>query len=217
MTILAAATPTVEDGKTFAGFSDGAVVSLNASTGEVLHASWVGEGRYPDIASSVAVDGNMIFVSGFERPFLALNHDFSATMWSKEIGASSMPLIHDKVVYHPGVDGTLRAFDVLTGDLKWSWRADSRAALTQPILVNNSLLVGSSGQGMALLGLEDGRLLWETPPTIPLNGIVGQPEVSGNQIIALSSAGNLFSFEFPTSQPTGLGCPKLFCEWANDE
>lgn len=199
---LYAAPPAVlVDDEVVLGFSDGSVVSLDATTGEVRWERAVGEGRYPDLVAAPTAWRNDIFASGYFEPFVAIDRETRNVRWRLDYGAANAALLdtraEEAVLYHPGTDGVLRAVVARTGEEVWAWDSETPGALTTPVATDAGLVVGSSDGQIYLVDASTGKLLWRYHEEVRLQGVTGMPSVSGRQLLFVTNAGYLHSMLSP--------------------
>jgi outer membrane protein assembly factor BamB len=95
------------------------------------------------------------------------------------------------VIFHLGGhdEGALTAFDVTTGDLKWSWKGDG-PGYGSPVLADfgGTRQIVTITQGK-LVGVDSasGALLWERPFVSPNNTNSNTPVVAGDLLIVSSN------------------------------
>ena len=183
-----------------AGFSDGALISLSADTGDPQWSRRVGEGAYPDLIAPAMVLNDEIIVAGYSEPLLAMDRETQSVRWRMDIGGPSEAVSDGERLVHGGGDGILRSIDSQTGDLLWEWDSDTGASLTRPVPTEAGLLIGASAGSVYLIS-DDGELLWSYDPGHFLAGITSAPAVDGRQAVVLTNAGNLISFIVPDAGP----------------
>ncbi|HMV67719.1 MAG TPA: PQQ-binding-like beta-propeller repeat protein, partial [Myxococcota bacterium] len=208
--LYAAPQPVLARGELLVGFSDGALVSLDPADGDVAWLLRVGEGKYPDIVASPASDGDdLVFVSGYFEPTVALDLDSRKVRWTAEFGAAaSARVVQDgerRLMVHPGTDGKLRAFDTVTGDPAWTWDSLTDGSLTAPEPTDLGLLVGSTAGTLTLLDPHDGSERWHYEPLRILDGVSSAPAVRGRQIVFVTNAGRLYSMVAPRPERVWAG------------
>ena len=180
------------------GFSDGSIVALDASTGDVHWNRRIGEGAYPDLVADPIWHNGTLFVSGYFKPFIALDVESSTLQWRHEVGSASTPVVTSSgFVLHPGTDGVLRAYEIVTGDLKWMWDSLSQAALTSPAPTEAGLLIGVGDGTLFLIDDATGKETWRYRNDFILQGITATPVVSGRQAIFVTNAGWIQSLLSP--------------------
>lgn len=203
LALYAAPDPTPVGDDVLMGFSDGTIVAIDQATGDLEWARRVGEGRYADLVAAPAVLARDIFVSGYLQPLVALDVETRAVRWRADVGAAGTPLAIDLdgvgMLFHPGVDGVLRAYVALTGAEKWRWDSGSGGALTAPVATEAGLLVGSADGSLHLVDEDTGAELWSYDRDHQLNGVSAAPTVAGRQLLFTTNAGRLYSMLAPVA------------------
>lgn len=197
LALYAAPGAVVDSGEVIVGFSSGALVALDALDGTLTWSLNVGEGRYPDLVAAPTVAGSDLFVSGYFKPLLAVDRESHSVRWRAEAGAAYPVLVDDGTVYHPGTDGVLRAFSVLTGAEKWAWSSGTTAALTEPQITTAGLVIAASGGSIYLIDPDTGKLKWMWNEPELLEGVTATPAIDGRQLVFLSNSGILYSLVVP--------------------
>ncbi len=213
LTLYAAPAVALSGDQVLVGFSDGSLAALDHETGDVLWDLRIGEGRYPDLVAPPLVEGGMVYASGYLTPLVALDLQTRTVRWRLDAGSAAAALLVDtaggRLLMHPGTDGTLRAVDPVTGDVRWSWDSDSGAALTEPVLTEAGLVVASSGGDLALVDPDDGALLWRRQGERALLGLTAAPLVAGRQLLFTTNAGRIHAMISPRA-------PRLWRRPASD-
>ncbi|MFT6817893.1 MAG: outer membrane protein assembly factor BamB [Myxococcota bacterium] len=196
--------PAVRGAFLYAGFSDGAVVALNAETGDSVWEAQVGEGEYPDLVAGLVAHGGDIYVSGYFAPFAAVETTNESVRWRVEAGSAATPLLNstlaEPVFYHPSSDGHLRAVVARTGEVLWDWDSGKTGALTEITTTDAGLLFGVADGGIYIVDPETGDEVWRYRGQRQLNGVSVAPTVSGRQVMFVTNAGRLISMLTPTGR-----------------
>lgn len=195
--LFGAGRPLVQEDRIVVGFSDGAVLQLAKSTGEVLEKTYNGEGRYPDVIAQPTVVQGGVLVSGFEQPSYKGSED--SILWSKNFGSVQHAVVdpfegNQTMVYHAGSDGLLRKIDTTSGAVLWEWDSKTGAALTAPTLFGESLLVASHVGGLYLID-RNGQEHWRSRLDYRQTGYMQAPLVSDCTIHTLSAKGFLEQYD----------------------
>ncbi len=200
--LFGAPSPTRAGDLLLSGHSDGTLVALNLSDGELAWQRRVGEGRYPDlIAPALGVDDG-ILVAGYTAPLLALDLESHAVRWRlDEVGAAERMLRDGDEVFVSGVDGKLRAVNLRTGELRWTWDSKTGGSLSEPVLTEAGLLVGAAVGGLSLVDRATGQTTWTLELGHDLDGVSAPPAVSGDEAWVLTNAGNLVHLVVPGPPP----------------
>lgn len=194
--------PVVVDRTVLCGFSDGSLVALDVSRGDISWERSVGEGRYPDLVAAPIAAGTDVFASGYFAPLVAIDRKTLRVRWRVDHGSASPPALWTDadgqvVLLHPGTDGTLRAIVALTGELRWSWDSGSTGALTTPQITPAGVMLGSSEGGLWLVDPATGTTAWTYDEDQMLEGLAVEPTIAGRQVLFVTNAGRLHSMVVP--------------------
>jgi outer membrane protein assembly factor BamB len=148
--------------------------------------------------STPTLSGDRVYTLGATGILNALGAGDGAALWSRNVatdtgtkvpvwGFSSSPLVVGDVVI-VAASSTLAAYDLATGEPRWSRKADGDSYSSPQLLtiggVEQVVLMG--GAGAASVSPADGKLLWEHPwPGFP----IVQPAMTadGNLLISASN------------------------------
>ncbi|GMR22981.1 MAG: PQQ-like beta-propeller repeat protein [Acidobacteriota bacterium] len=131
----------------------------------------------PGPKSTPAFSAGRLFTLGMTGAVTAFDAETGRQLWQKP-GQPVQPLYHtatspivdgDLVILHVGGhdDGALTAFEVTTGDVRWSWDGDG-PAYGSPMLFELSgtrQVVTFTQENFVGVSLESGELLWRRPYT----------------------------------------------------
>ena len=196
--LFGAGRPLVEDTSIVVGFSDGAVLRLTKSDGTIVEKVYNGEGRYPDvIAQPTSIQGG-ILISGFEEP--SYKESQETVLWSKSFGAVQGSLVdpnegNKTLVYHAGSDGLLRKIDTTSGAVLWDWDSETSASLTEPVWLNDQLLIASHVGGLYIIDPTTGEEIWRSRLEHRQTGYMQPPLVGECKIHVLSVKGFLEQYD----------------------
>ncbi len=132
--------------------------------------------RHAGPRSSPVVAGDKLITYGVRGMLSCLDAATGEVAWRKDdfAGAwpqfftASSPIVADGlcIAQVGGPDqGGIVAYDLASGDAKWKWTRDGTAYASPNLLTldNTKLLVTLTDKNLVLLGLTDGKLLWEKP------------------------------------------------------
>ena len=150
----------VYDGLVIVAGDNGIVRALSLADG-TLH--WSAEIDLPIYAALVAHNNNLV-VSTTHGSLLTMNLDTGEIVWSvaledKTVHFSS-PAADDELVIAGASDGVLRAFNIDTGSIEWFVQG-SDALVAQPLIVGETVYVGSMGSWFYAFDRASGELLQE--------------------------------------------------------
>jgi len=212
LTLFGAPSPVVRDTQALFGFSDGALAGFDLETGELAWSRQVGEGRYPDLIATPALQGDDIYLGAFSKPFIALDAAGMTARWSIPYGTAAKAAIHNDRLYLGGSDGKLRAIDRITGEQAWVWDSKTAGALTEPQVAAAGIIVTSSDGGVYIVSTATGKLAWEYEPGHNLEGVSAGAALAGKRVIVVTNGGKLISFR----QISVDGPPSDWQDWNLD-
>ena len=109
--------PALRNGTMYVGFSDGSLVALNAKTGAVVWELQLNRAkRFRDIDASPVVDGEHIYVAGYDDKLYCVAADKGEVLWRVDGGGySAVTIFGDKILY-PTTSGEVMALKKLLAD-----------------------------------------------------------------------------------------------------
>ena len=148
--------------------------------------------------STPVLHRRLIYTVGIDGLLICRRIDNGATVWRRDFkgefqftspvfGASSSPLIAGGalIVHVGGQDrGALRAFELETGKVRWSW--DEPPSYASPVLLTLGgveQLVVPTQNHIAGLSVDDGRLLWKIPFKTPYDETAPTPVGYGQDMV----------------------------------
>jgi eukaryotic-like serine/threonine-protein kinase len=155
---------------------DGKVISLDATTGNLIWSANVGT-----IADCPPAVGNgLVYVStaGPDKPdggrgyLFALDEETGTERWRYETGGctNSSPAIDGNTVYIAAIDGTLHAVDAVSGQGRWHVELASESTMapgdrwaggrSSPAVSDGAVYVATYGSTLFAIDAHDGHELW---------------------------------------------------------
>jgi len=167
-----------------AGFSNGEIRAIKASTGSPLWGDYLVSGYRNNMLSEInavranpVIGSEMVFAAG-SNILTAIDLRSGQRLWEREFGSNNQPWLAGKVLYVLSEISHLLAIDTESGKIIWDTKvpAGEKAAdavgvsFAGPVLVNNRLLVNTSngytfyispytGEIMGFLKLDDGSAI----------------------------------------------------------
>ena len=156
-------------------------------------------------STPVFADGRL-FALGMTGAVIAFDAETGRQLWQNRASAVQ-PLYHtgqspvvdgDNVIVHVGGhdDGALTAFDVATGDVRWSWDGDGPAYGSPMVfeLAGERQVVTFTQEHMVGVAATTGQLLWERPFTTPHTTTSQTPILYGELVIQAGRDNGITAF-----------------------
>jgi len=180
------------------------MLALNAGSGETLwrtsyDASFnmvaATRNHGPGPKSTPAYADGRLFTLGISGIVTAFEAESGRQLWQRAAGPIE-PLYHtgqspfvdgDKVIVHVGGHdaGALTAFDVASGDVRWSWDGDG-PAYGSPVVAEMSgvrQIITFTQENFIGVSAETGELLWRRPYTTPSTTTSQTPHIYQGDVI----------------------------------
>ncbi len=121
------------------------------------------------------------------------------SVWAQDIGGevSYSPAVAHGAVYAANLRGRLSAFDLESGDERWSTQLEQKIT-SAPTVAGDTALVGTETGLVAAVDAHTGELRWEFATG---GKITGSPVAAGNTIYVASHDGSLYALTNAASQP----------------
>lgn len=192
--------PALKDGNLFVGFSDGAFVSLNAKTGNLQWEIQLNKNKkFRDLDASPVVDGDVIYISGYDDRLYAISALKGDVQWKFERGGYyPVTLTGDKLFYST-TSGEVLALNKADGKALWTYKLKEGIA-TQARLYKGLAVFGESQGDLRFLDANTGK---ETASFDPGRGIMSSPLIDekGNRVYFISGEANVYAMEAKWSTP----------------
>ena len=213
--------PAVAYGKTFASDRQGTVIAFDALTGKELWQVELNpsEGMFSakqsaQLSGGIATGYDKVAGGSESGQLYILDQATGETVWQKQVGGEilALPVFTNNLVITSLGNGKVIAFDIDTGEQRWSYHSDVPALS----------LRGSSGmvenQGAIFFGLprgkvggvltDDGRAIWQqviasSKGQNELANVIdvdGTPLILGGTLYAVAYNGNLAALELRTGK-----------------
>jgi outer membrane protein assembly factor BamB len=191
-TIHGTAKPAVRDGTVYAGFSDGHLVALELSTGDVKWDHALSSAtQFADVDTEPTFDEDgALLAASYSDGLFALDPQTGDVRWKAKTseGISSL-LLRGGVVFASGAHG-LKAFATKRGSELWHLDLGARAG-QQPVIARGMLLVPTV-ESLDFVNPATGKVQLTFDPG---NGVSAAPAAQGNTAYVLSNNGYLYAME----------------------
>lgn len=186
--------PVAAKNNLYVGFSDGFFVAINSKTGSLVwERSLNKNAKFKDINATAVIDGNAVYVSGYDDSLYKLSLDDGQLIWRLEKGGhTAVTLANDKLFYSTS-EGEVLALNRQNGQTLWSYKLREGVA-TQPVLLNELVVFGESRGNLNILNAADGA---QVATYASGRGLAAAPTVEPdhNRVYFVSNAGNLYALQ----------------------
>jgi outer membrane protein assembly factor BamB len=146
------ASPTLNKDTVFIGGMDGNMYAFNALDGAVFWTKNLGAGS---IMSSPAYSNGIVFTGDGEGITYALASNSGNIIWNSSVGGStknvySGPTLSARALYTASLEGSVEAFDMLTGAVKWIKTMDAARFSASPSVITYKGDLSSPGLSGAI-------------------------------------------------------------------
>jgi outer membrane protein assembly factor BamB len=180
-----------EGERVFAGFSDGHMVALTSTGGEVV---WVrslagSETAFVDVDSTPVIADGVLYASSASGGLYALDVGDGTEKWRFDVkGAGAVAVDRDRLFFAAADEG-LFALD-RRGHLLWRQGLRQGGDPAAPLLAGAYLFLSLSDTGLMIVDKASGRLYQSFDPG---PGVSSQPAVIGDRLYVLSNGGVLYA------------------------
>ena len=194
---------------------DEVMMALHADSGEVIwrtsypapfEVMSAARRHGPGPKSTPAFADSRLFTLGMTGIVTAFDAEAGRQLWQQP-APPVQPLYHtamspvvdgNLVIVHVGGhnDGALTAFDVATGDIRWSWDGDG-PAYGSPVVVElegTRQVVTFTQENLVGVSVATGELLWRRPFTTPSTTTALTPILYGNTLIEAGRDNGITAF-----------------------
>lgn len=186
--------PVFQNGNLYAGFSDGAVVALNAKTGAPKWEKQLNRNkRFRDLDAALVADNEFLYVTGFDDAFYALRSATGEIAWKFEQGGYGAIAVTPDRIYYASSESELVTLNKTTGQKIWGVKLETGLP-TAPVLSRGLLVFGASQGGLVWVDAGTGR---EVRRYHTGSGILAQPRVdeNSNRLFVISTEGNVYAIQ----------------------
>ncbi len=184
--------PAVANGAVFVGCRDGAVYSINSSTGELL---WYYYSDGSEINSSPAIYNNSIYVGSDNGNIYSLDIDTGTPLWTSPVGGlvQSSPTIVGGYVYIGSRDHDMFCLNASDGVEIWKYPT-SKGVRSSPAFSDGSVFFATDDFHVYALNASTGSKIWRTHT----GSVSSSPSTSNGAVYIGSTDGYICSLNAST-------------------
>lgn len=186
--------PTIAGDLVLVGFSDGALVGLNKSSGAVVwEANLNRNKRFRDVDASPVLDGNNVYVSSYDGALYALSAADGKILWTVEDGGYEEVAIAGNTLFYSSTSGKTMALDKGSGKILWS-KENPHGIATGPVLMKGVVIVGEMSGALRFHDARSGDVLGDFEPG---RGVTSRASIDPKkgEIYFTSHDANLFALK----------------------
>ncbi|OEY67381.1 outer membrane protein assembly factor BamB [Marinobacter sp. X15-166B] len=165
LTLRAAAPPLVGRELTLASFANGRLLALSTETGQPLWQYRIGEPkgrteleRLVDVTSQPLILEGAALVTGYQGKLALVDLRGGREIWSRPSSSLHTPMIGQGHIFVSEANGDIVAYDGRSREKVWTQDKLAWRQTTQPLVVDDHLLVGDFEGFVHVLSLTDGSL-----------------------------------------------------------
>ena len=147
--------------------------------------------RLGDADTPPIIRGNTVFAGNYQGSVVAVQLLDAQLIWRKNISTRLPIAITNGLLVITGELGQVIALDAESGDILWQQTAFQGHGVSQPVIIDNRVIIGDLNGKVHTLDADNGRLI-ETRNAVS-GAIIGIVQ-AGNQFTVYSSKGNLSTF-----------------------
>ncbi len=184
--------PAVSGDLALIGFSDGALVALNRSSGSVVWETNLNRNkRFRDVDATPVVDGDTVYASSYDGSLYALSLSDGKIIWSIDDGGYEEVLIQGSTLFYSTSSGKVMAIDKQSGKIVWS-KDNPQGIGTAPTLFKSVLMVGELNGALRFIDARSGDSLGNFQPG---RGVTSRPTIDPKkgEVYFISSDANIFA------------------------
>ncbi len=167
--------PLVADGAVYTGNVSHSAVAVDLKTGQQKWAVQMGG----DVEGSPAISGTTVLVTAENKYLYALDADTGKPLWKTKVEMPpsnttpqlSEPVSASGLVVFGSADGMLRAFDVATGQQRWTLMAGAKDVPPHARLSDGVVVFASYSQYVGAVNASTGQLLWRKDLSAEFDGL----------------------------------------------
>ncbi len=198
LSLKASSSPVIFDKLALVGFSDGKLDAVELQSGStvwqrsIAYASGSSDiERLVDIDADPIVRGDVVYLASYQGFIGALSLQNGEFKWKKPASTYKNLAIDATTLYMTDSDDVVWALDRQNGQVKWKQLSLKARGLTEPVLMNNRLVVGDKTGYLHVLSTQNGELLSRAQAS---GAIDIAPAVSGNSVYVMTANGKLNRF-----------------------
>jgi len=150
--------------------------------------------RLIDIDSRVIIDGDDVFVVGFQGRVARLSRESGAIVWARELSSYRGLAVDGEAIYVSTADGEVVRLDRASGNEQWRQKALLRRQLSGPAVYNGHVVVADLEGVVHWLKTADGSFAARSQSGARVSAPL---QVAGGMLLIYNDDGGLRAFRSP--------------------
>ncbi len=195
--------PALKGETLYVGFADGFFTALNTKNGQVRWEVQLNRNkRFKDIDTSAIVDGDRIYVAGYDDRLYCLSAEKGDILWRIDKGGYATPTLAGERIYYPTSGGEVMALDRTSGATIWKYQVSDGIATTL-VPYRGLLVFGESLGRLVFLDAASGKA---TATFEPGHGVFSTPAVDekNGKVYFISNDANVYAIDASWHQDPGF-------------
>jgi outer membrane protein assembly factor BamB len=194
LSIRGGSKPVLHKGVLYTGFSDGALVALDSSSGSLKWEKILNTNKkFRDLDFDPVVDEEKLYVGGFDDHLYVINLNSGDILWKYNAGVYGGLLVSGKLLYFGTTQGEFLAVQKEDGQKVWKESLENRGIATTPIFHRGMVIYGESLGKLKFLDALTGKNIGSYEPG---RGVFAAPVIKENKLFFVSNEGLLYCLEF---------------------
>ncbi|STX29125.1 PQQ (pyrrolo-quinoline quinone) enzyme repeat protein [Legionella beliardensis] len=197
--LKASSSPVImNDSTALVGYSDGKMDAVDIQTGQVLWQRSIAFAngssdveRLVDIDADPIVQGNIALLASYQGYIGALSLTDGQFVWRKPASTFTNIAVKGKTLFMTDSQDIIWAINKNNGQVEWKQDALKARGLTEPVLMENYVVVGDKTGILHVLSTQTGEFISRAELG---SAIHVAPSVSGNNIYVMTANGKLSHF-----------------------
>jgi len=199
--LYGAAEPLIHDGRVFAGFADGTLVSLVLEDGSLV---WkqdlvtTGSREFTDVDTRPVVHGGRVFAASSSGGLHALELETGTPVWRVPVRGARSPALDGDALLVPTSDGLLLRIGVRDGRIRYRVRLADEGGVGELRRLARWWTVASPQSGLIVLNPASGLPVQRLDSGY---GVSAAPASTAGVTVVLSNGGYLYGYRLATTAP----------------
>lgn len=196
LTLYSNSSPLINNNSVYVGFDSGQLGAFDLYRGIeswqlpiAIESSTEAVQNMVDIDGTPTLDNNVLFATSYHGTLSAVNITNGSLIWQHANSSFEAPVIQNNKVIVVDETGQIQAFDESTGTPLWHQKDLLYRFISNPTIINNSVVVGDYAGYVHFMSLDDGHLLARVQ--VSGKGINAAPLIYNNEVIVTANDGTV--------------------------